>query len=105
MTKMLANRSLRIPMGVVEDAHVTISNISFPIDFVVVDMPTDTLCPIIFGRIFLNDIGAKVDFKKEIVSLKLGEAEKEIHFSKFKDRPFQKQEEEKKEKTIEDFTR
>ena len=41
---------LRIPMGVVEDATVTIGNKNFPIDFVVVDMPTDTLCPIIFGR-------------------------------------------------------
>ena len=50
-----------------------IGNKNFPIDFVVVDMPTDTLCPVIFRRNFLNDIGAKVDFKKEIVSLKLGE--------------------------------
>ena len=62
-------------------------------------MPTDNLCPIIFGRNLLNDIGAKVDFKKEIVSLKLGEAEKEFHFYKLKDRPPQIQEEEK-EKTI-----
>ena len=50
----------------------------------------------------MNDIGAKVDFKKEIVSLKLGEAEKEFHFSKFKDRLPQIQEEEK-EKTIEEL--
>src|SRR4051812_13900692 len=47
MTIMLANKTLRIPMGVVEDATVTISNKIFPIDFVVVDMPADTLCPII----------------------------------------------------------
>ena len=52
MTIMLADKSLRIPMGVVEDATVTIGNKKFPIDFVVVDMPTDTLCPIIFGRNF-----------------------------------------------------
>ena len=50
----------------------------------------------------MNDIGAKVDFKKEIVSIKLGEVEKEFHFSKFKDRPLQIQEEEK-EKTIEEM--
>ena len=102
MTIMLADKSLRIPMGVVEDATVTIGNKKFPIDFVVVDMPTDTLCPIIFGRNFLNDIGAKVDFKKEIVSLKLGEAEKEFHFSKFKDKPLQVQGQEK-ETTIEEL--
>ena len=50
----------------------------------------------------MNDIGAKVDFKKEIVSLKLGEVEKEFHFSKFKDKPLQVQGEEK-EKTIEEL--
>ena len=58
--------------------------------------------PVIFGRNFLNDIGAKVDFKKEIVSLKLGKAEKEFHFFKFKDKPLQAHEEEK-EKTIEEL--
>ena len=62
-------------------------------------MPTDTLCPVIFVRNFLNHIGPKVDFKKEIVSLNLGETENEIYFSKFKDRPLQIQEE--KEKNIE----
>ena len=73
MTIMLADKTLRIPMGVVENATVTIGNNDFPIDFLVVDMPTDTLCPIVFRRNFLNDIGAKVDFRQEIVSLKLGD--------------------------------
>ena len=98
MKIMLADKSLRFPMGVVGNATVTIGNKKIPIDFVIIDMPTDTLCRVIFGRNFLNDIGAKVDFKKEIVSLKLGEAEKEFHFSKFKDRLPQIQEE--KENTI-----
>src|SRR3954463_7763272 len=90
-------------MGVVEDAKVTIGNKKFPIDFIVVDMLFETLCPIIFGRNFLSDIGATVDFKKEVVSLKLGKAEKEFHFYKFKDKPIFTKEEEK-EKTIEEMT-
>ena len=45
MTIMLADKSLRIPMRVVENASVTIGNENFPIDFVVVDMPIDTLFP------------------------------------------------------------
>ena len=84
MTIMLDNKSLRAPMGVVEDATVTIGNENFPIDFVVVDMSADTLFPIIFGRNFLGDIGAYVNFKKEIASLKLGGTENKFHFSKFK---------------------
>ena len=102
MTIMLANKNLRIPMGVVEDATVTIGNTNFPINFVVVDMPSDTLWPIILRRNFLSDVGATVDFKKEVVSLKLGKAEKSFHFSKFKVKPLHIQEEEK-EKTIEEM--
>ena len=63
-------------------------------------MPADTLCPIIYVRNFLGDIGAYVNFKKEIVSLKLGGMENKFHFSKFKDRPPQTQEE---ERTIEEM--
>src|SRR4051812_21670625 len=101
MTIMLANKNLRIPTGVVEDGTVIIGNKKFRIDFVVVDMLADTLCRIIFGRNFLSDIGTTVDFKNEVVSLKLGKAEKEFHFYKFKDKPLHIQEKEK-EKTIEE---
>ena len=71
-------------MGVVEDATITIGNKKIPIDFAIVDMSADTLCQIIFGRNFSSDVGATVDFKKEVVSMKLGKVEKEFHFSKFK---------------------
>ena len=54
MTIMLADKSLRIPMGVVENASVTIGNKKFPIDFVVVDMPTDMFCPIISYSLVTN---------------------------------------------------
>ena len=69
---MLANKNLRIPMGVVDNATVTIANKNFPIDFVVVDMPADTLCPIIFGRNFLSDVGSYVDLKRRLCLLSLG---------------------------------
>src|SRR3954470_12699497 len=72
MTIMLANKNLRIPNGVVEDATVTIGNKKFPIDFVVVDMPADTLFPFIFGRNFLSDVGATVDLKRRLYLLCLG---------------------------------
>lgn len=103
ITIMLANKNLRILAGVVDNATVKIGNKDFPIDFVVVDMPADTLCPIIFGRNFLGYIGAYVNFKKEIVSLKLGGTENKFHFSKFKDKPPHTQEEEKTIKEMADF--
>ena len=50
----------------------------------------------------MGDIGAYVNFKKEIVSLKLGGTENKFHFSNFKDRPPQIREEEE-ERTIEEM--
>jgi hypothetical protein len=73
MTIMLADKTLRIPMGVVKNASVYIGLHIFPIDFVVVDMPTDDYCPIIFGRTFLNTAGAIIDCRKENITLKFGE--------------------------------
>ena len=50
MTIMLADKSLRNPMGVVENATVTIGNKKFPIDFVVVDMLIDT-----FAQLYMEE--------------------------------------------------
>jgi hypothetical protein len=50
MAIMLADKSLRIPMGLVKNASIRVGANIFPIDFVVVDMPIDYSCPIIFGR-------------------------------------------------------
>jgi hypothetical protein len=63
---------------------------------VIVDMPSDNKCPIIFGRSFVNTIGAKIDCSQETISLKFGE-EMKFQFSKFKDKPNQKEFEEQEE--------
>jgi hypothetical protein len=52
MKIMLADKSLRIPMGLVKDASIRIGANIFPMDFFVVDNPADYSCPTIFGRTF-----------------------------------------------------
>jgi hypothetical protein len=84
MTIMLADKTLRIPMGIVKNASIHVGSHIFPIDFVVVDMPIDDNCPIIFGRTFLNTAGAIIDLKEESITLKFGEEKMKFHFSKFK---------------------
>ena len=68
---MLADKTLRVPMGVIKDVPISVGPYEYPIDFVVVDMPTDSYFPIIFGRTFLNTAWANIDCK-ETVSLKFG---------------------------------
>jgi hypothetical protein len=73
MTIMLADKSLRIPMGLVKNASIRVGANIFPIDFVVVDMPTDYSCPIIFGRTFLSTARAVINCKVDTIILKFGE--------------------------------
>jgi hypothetical protein len=47
MKIMFADKSLRIPMGLVKDASTHVGAKKSPIDFIVPDMPTDYSCPII----------------------------------------------------------
>jgi hypothetical protein len=87
MTIMLADKTLRVPMGVIKDVPITIGPYTYPIDFVVIDMPIDSHCPIIFVRTFLNTAGANIDCRKDTISLKFGEEIMSFHFSKFPHKP------------------
>jgi hypothetical protein len=71
MTIMLAEKTLRSPFGIINNVSIYIGPYEFPIDLVIVDMPSDNKCPIIFGRSFLNTIGTKIDCRQE-TSLSLG---------------------------------
>ena len=57
--------------------------IKYPIDFLVLGSPQDDLCPIIFGRPFLNTVNPKIDCKKQNVSVSFGDESHEFNFLKF----------------------
>ncbi|XP_021722479.1 uncharacterized protein LOC110689972 [Chenopodium quinoa] len=60
----LADRTSRLPKGVVEDVLVKVGELVFPVDFVVMDMKEDHKIPIIFGRPFLATSQAVIDVPK-----------------------------------------
>jgi hypothetical protein len=99
-TIKMADGNLRIPMGVVKHVYMTIGPQTYPIEFIVMDMPYDEFCPIIFGRTFLNNIKASIDCREETISLKFGEEQVKFHFSKFRDKPYRKDLEDEQGKTI-----
>ena len=53
MSLQLADRSVRFPVGVVEDLPVQIGKFYVPCDFVIMDIVEDHVIPIILGRDFL----------------------------------------------------
>ena len=62
----------------------------YPTDFLVLGSPQDDFCPIIFGRP-LNTINAKIDCKKDVVTIGLGDMSHDFNFSKFCRQPHDKE--------------
>src|SRR3954471_11228546 len=80
----LANRDTISPVGIVRDVEVLCGKVKYPTDFLVLGSPQDHFCPIIFGRPFLNIVNAKIDCKKDVVTIGLGDMSHEFNFSKFR---------------------
>jgi hypothetical protein len=67
-------------MEIIKNVPIVIGPYTYPIDFVVIDMPIDSYCTIIFGRTFLSTTGVSIDCRKETNSLKFGEELMIYHF-------------------------
>ena len=76
ITLSLADRSVKIPKGMVEDVLVKIDKFYYPVDFVVLD--TEPIAsepnhvPIILGRPFLATANAIINFRNGIMQLTFG---------------------------------
>ncbi|KAG9450269.1 hypothetical protein H6P81_010234 [Aristolochia fimbriata] len=71
ITLQFADRSTKIPEGIMEDVLVKIQDFIYPCDFVVLDMEVDKNLPIILGRAFLATAGAIIDVKQGNLTLRL----------------------------------
>ena len=49
MSIKLADRSLHEPIGVVNNAQIRVGPYTYLIDLVILDVPVDPFCPIVFG--------------------------------------------------------
>ena len=52
MSIKLVDRSLHEPIGVVNNSQIRVGPHTYLIDLVILDVPVDPFCPIIFGRFF-----------------------------------------------------
>ncbi|GJV48549.1 mitochondrial proton/calcium exchanger protein-like protein isoform X1 [Tanacetum coccineum] len=69
----LADRTMKYPKGIAENVLVGIGKFTFPIDFVILDMPKDVKVPLILGRPFLSTVRAKIDVYKRKITLRVRE--------------------------------
>ena len=72
MTLQLADTSVRLPLGIVEDVPVQVGNFFVPGDFVVMDMEEDREVPIILGRPFLRTARTVFDTYEGTLTMNVG---------------------------------
>ncbi|XP_058003929.1 uncharacterized protein LOC131180599 [Hevea brasiliensis] len=71
----LADRSIKYPMGILENIPIKVGKFFIPVDFVVLEMEEDVQILIILGRPFLATAGAIIDAKNRRLTLKVGDEE------------------------------
>ncbi|CAM8944881.1 unnamed protein product [Rhodiola kirilowii] len=72
ITIRLADRSCRLPRGILKDVPVKVKNLHFPADFIVLDISEDVDIPIILGRPFLYTAKAVIDMDRCSLTLRVG---------------------------------
>ncbi|GJU07447.1 putative reverse transcriptase domain-containing protein [Tanacetum coccineum] len=73
----LADRTVEYPKGIAENVLVGIGKFTFPVNFIILDMPEDIKVPLILRRPFLSTARAKIDVYKRKITLR-GREEKII---------------------------
>ncbi|XP_017221328.1 uncharacterized protein LOC108198059 [Daucus carota subsp. sativus] len=74
----LADRTIKHPLGVLEDVLVNVDKFVIPCDFVILEMNEDVDIPIILGRPFLATAGASINVKAGKLTLNVGEEKVEF---------------------------
>jgi hypothetical protein len=76
MTLQLANRSVKVPQGIVEDVLIKVDKFYFPMDFTVLDTELvqviGTEIPVILGRPFLATANALINCRSGVMKISFG---------------------------------
>ncbi|XP_010692570.1 uncharacterized protein LOC104905667 [Beta vulgaris subsp. vulgaris] len=72
ITLQMADRSVKYPLGILDDVSVRVGKFYIPVDFVVLDMKEDSQIPIILGRPFLCTASVVIDVKSGSLTLGVG---------------------------------
>lgn len=73
----LADRTVKFPLGILEDVPLRVGKFFIPCDFVVMEMKEDAQVPIILGRPFLATARAIIDMKKGKITFEVGDEKME----------------------------
>jgi hypothetical protein len=75
VTLLLADRSVKVPRGIVKDVLVQVDKFIYPVDFIVLDTQHVEACnliPVILGRSFLATSNALINCRNGLMKLSFG---------------------------------
>ena len=81
----LASRSIKYPLGIIEDVLVKVDKFYFPANFIVLDMEEDSNVPLILGRPFIATEKLLIDMEKRELILQV--QDEQVTFKIFKTTP------------------
>ncbi|XP_026452306.1 uncharacterized protein LOC113352739, partial [Papaver somniferum] len=83
ITLQLADRSVKVPRGVIEDVLIKVDKFYFPVDFIVLDTQPvqnpDSHIPVILGRPFLATSNAIINCRNGVLKLSFGNMTVELN--------------------------
>jgi hypothetical protein len=93
MTLQLADRSVKVPRGIVEDVLIKVDKFYFPVDFIVLDTePVHKLgsqTPVILGRPFLATANALINCRTEVMKISFGNMIVELNIFHIRKQPLE----------------
>ena len=87
ITLVLADRSIRVPEGILDDFSLKINDCFVPTDFVVLKYRQEPKDPLILGWPFLATAGAIIDVKEGRINLNIGDISMTFDMEKLIKRP------------------
>jgi hypothetical protein len=91
MTLQLADRSVKIPRGIVEDVLIKVDKFYFPVDFIVLDTePVQNVgvqIPVILGRPFLATANALINCRTRVMKISFGNMTVELNIFDISKKP------------------
>ena len=103
ITLLLADRSVKVPKGIIEDVLVQVDKFIYPVDFIVLDTPpveVSNSIPVILGRPFLATSNALINCRNGIMNLSFGNMTLELNVFNMCKQPHEKEEEENEEANL-----
>jgi hypothetical protein len=91
MTLQLADRSVKVPRGIVEDVLIKVDKFYFPMDFIVLDTKPvqviGTEIPMILGRPFLATANALINCRSGVMKISFGNMTVELNIFHIRKQP------------------